>query len=165
MNDDYDFYFGRLSEVGVRDLAFALGATDGLGTTGQANEDRARRMFARIHELKRPDRPRTPREDLATLRLAEAAAEYNPAFTFTAAELDSSLQRTGFIPWPGLPAVLKDIKDHREPEWVVGDVVRDVRDVLYRFNQNGRWNRFGSTSSVHHDEPKRPLTRLGKGNL
>jgi hypothetical protein len=156
MNDE-NFYFGRLNNVSVNELDAALANT--IGITAHA---RARHMFSYISNRKMES---TPREDLAALRLAEAGSEYNPTFKFTARELDESLQRVGFIPWVGLPAILKDIKDHREPEWKARDIVTDINRSVYIMQDSGRWKSVQYGMFVPFDKPMRPLKKIGVEGL
>jgi hypothetical protein len=153
---DENFYFGRLNNVSVEELDAALAST--IGITASA---RARHMFGAISNRKKA----LSAEEKANLRLAEAASEYNPTFTFTAGELDKSLQRLEFIPWPGLPAILKDIKDHREPEWKARDIVTDINRRVYIMQQSGRWKSVQDAVFVPFDRPERPLTKIGVEGL
>jgi hypothetical protein len=149
---DENFYFGRLNHVSVEELDAALAST--IGITASA---RARHMFGFISNRKKA----LSAEEKANLRLAEAASEYNPIFTFTAGELDKSLQRLEFIPWPGLPAILKDIKDHREPEWKPNDIVRSADNKVYIMETSGRWRSQATLLMAEPWEPKRPITKIG----
>jgi hypothetical protein len=163
MSQDYDYYFGRLNEVSVNELIYALGSTDTSGMNTTALDERARRMFARIVELRKPVTRRTPIEDLRNIHEPTGSkGEYNPAFTFTARELDQSLQRLGHLTWPGLPAITQDIKDHREPEWKAGDIVRSANNIVFVLQPSKRWLNQATLLHVLYGEPQRPLTKIGE---
>jgi hypothetical protein len=95
------------------------------------------------------------------LNALEASAMKEETFTF--AELEGHFQRMQLSrnvmggAAQEARVVLKDIKDHREPEYPANTVVRDAEGAWYRRFLDG-WGVFGRTGRVAFDVPKRPLT-------
>ena len=94
------------------------------------------------------------------LNALEASAVKEETFTF--AELEGHFQRMqlsrnvmgGAAQEARL--VLKDIKDHREPEYPVGTVVTDAQGTWLRRTRDG-WSIFGNSGTILFDVPERPL--------
>lgn len=65
------------------------------------------------------------------------------------------------IPYTALASRLfKDIIAHREPEWHIGDVVRDADGMVWQRRDASRWLKPGSNGLWLHETPKRPLKKL-----
>lgn len=149
--DTDDFFFGRLNHVTTKELVTALAET----SPSTPYEERARRMFAAITKSREK---RTPREDLAKLH-PPVRGDWWEARDITVRELDEALQRVGWSPWPGLPVVISDIINHREPVWHDGVLVKDADGVIWR-NRFGSWIQFGSSRAFAPDVPVRPLKKI-----
>jgi hypothetical protein len=50
--------------------------------------------------------------------------------------------------------------NNREPEWQVGDVVKDKLGRVFVRLSDGNWSRNGSDLTWTHDQPLRPLKQL-----
>lgn len=53
------------------------------------------------------------------------------------------------------------VKEHKEPEWECGDIVRSSDGKFYKRTASRQWMRFGLNAAWGHDQPKRPLTMIG----
>lgn len=59
--------------------------------------------------------------------------------------------------------IVQDINDHREPEWIAGDVVKDADGKFWKRtsgNKNHAWATFESAMYHDFDSPKRPLEKV-----
>lgn len=56
--------------------------------------------------------------------------------------------------------IFRDVIALREPEWSVGDVVRDEEGTFWRREANDKWLTFGNNYLFRHNGPRRPLTRV-----
>lgn len=85
---------------------------------------------------------------------------------FTAKELREAHERlgnsTGHLSGY-IDNLLKNICDHREPEWRQGDVVKDAKGIFYRRDLPGGshpWVKFGNSGMIPDDWLQRPLKKL-----
>lgn len=56
--------------------------------------------------------------------------------------------------------LVRNVLQHREPHWHIGDVVISADNIYYKRVSGGMWDRFGETTSYGHHIPKRPLALL-----
>lgn len=56
--------------------------------------------------------------------------------------------------------IIRDVMNRREPEWEIGDLVRDAREVVWRRYTRNQWQKMGHSGVFSHDRPARPLVLI-----
>lgn len=80
---------------------------------------------------------------------------------FTPAELRNALERLHYDrPSAKALDLLNSIREHREPVWAEGDVVKDANDGIWRRAVHNQWQRFGTNGFYGDKSAVRPLKRM-----
>jgi hypothetical protein len=79
--------------------------------------------------------------------------------TITVREVRDAWER---VRGPGTPDLLfRDISEHREPEYPAGTAWEDRNHTTHWYRlANGKWYRFGSSTTFEDHVPVRPLRRM-----
>jgi hypothetical protein len=87
--------------------------------------------------------------------------------TFTRSELEDATRRLYRQPFPGhlLAAILSDVLNHREPEYLNGEMYEDGNGSFYQFveaydNVPKHWEAPGVGHYILFESPKRPMHQL-----
>lgn len=56
--------------------------------------------------------------------------------------------------------IIRAVMNSREPEWHIGDVVRDHNDVIWMRYTTSQWVRMAKPGVFSHLKPARPLTLI-----
>lgn len=80
--------------------------------------------------------------------------------TFT--ELSDALRRLAYAD-SFAHKIYNDIKEHREPEWKAGDIVKSKSNTIYtRLATGSYWMDESTGAAVNDTYPQRPLTLIGR---
>jgi hypothetical protein len=80
--------------------------------------------------------------------------------TITQEELEAAFARMHYSAEAHAPRIFQDIRNHREPVWLGGDVVKDLDGVVWVRAHNSQWVRPGSDAFYGDNMPLRPLKRM-----
>jgi hypothetical protein len=81
--------------------------------------------------------------------------------TVTVKELREAGSRVPVSDPDPLASILRDISEHREPEYPPASVWEDDNGVRWQRTSNEMWLRMGRVGEFSHGYPKRPLKRMG----
>jgi hypothetical protein len=86
-----------------------------------------------------------------------------PRDTVTFEELAATLRRLGYdyATETNARRIYKDIVEHREPAWKVGDIVRSATNTVFTRLSGGAWMNQATQLAVKDEYPQRPLTKIG----
>lgn len=89
----------------------------------------------------------------------------NPNDTITFTELSDALCRLGYADFTTKQharLIYNDIKEHREPEWKAGDIVKSKSNTIYTRLAGSYWMNESTGVTVADTYPQRPLTLIGR---
>jgi hypothetical protein len=78
--------------------------------------------------------------------------------TITVKEIREAFKRQTSAAGFNVPMFLRDISEHREPEYPLGTVVRDAKGKFWMRAEGNFWVSFGSITATMHRDLARPLT-------
>lgn len=83
------------------------------------------------------------------------------AETITQAELADALSDLGWgSPTINAATMFRRVSDRREPQWKVGQVVRDARGQIWKRQDRRQWTSLGTGQWFGDQQPERPLTPI-----
>lgn len=78
--------------------------------------------------------------------------------TITVKEIREAFKRLTSAAHFNVPAFLRDISEHREPEYPLGTVVKDAKGQFWQRAEGMYWASFGQVTVRTNNIPARPLT-------